>query len=272
MHLTGARLLLAAMRRTIDAVMVDLSGTIHIENQAICGAQEALERLKRAKVKVKFVTNTTKESLNRLHERLCSLGFDLSKDDIFTSLTAARRLVERRRLRPRLFLEEVALEDFQGIDCNDPNAVVVGLAPTKFNYADMNDAFRLVLNGASLIAINKARYYKTSTGLNLGAGPFVAALEYATDGTIAEIVGKPSESFFQEALRELGCQAQHTVMIGDDVRDDVKGAMDAGMMGILVKTGKYRPGDESKIDPAAPTLVCNDFPEAVDRILQLRQT
>jgi ribonucleotide monophosphatase NagD (HAD superfamily) len=31
-------------------------------------------------------------------------------------------------------------------------------------------------------------------------------------------------------------------MIGDDVRDDVCGALNAGFNGILVKTGKYREG------------------------------
>ena len=29
-------------------------------------------------------------------------------------------------------------------------------------------------------------------------------------------------------------------MIGDDVESDVGGSMDAGLIGILVKTGKYR--------------------------------
>lgn len=42
------------------------------------------------------------------------------------------------------------------------------------------------------------------------------------------------------------------------------------MQGILVKTGKYRPNDENKIDPK-PTFVCADFPEAVDIIMKQLQ-
>ncbi|KAG7385411.1 Haloacid dehalogenase-like hydrolase domain-containing protein 2 [Phytophthora pseudosyringae] len=38
------------------------------------------------------------------------------------------------------------------------------------------------------------------------------------------------------------------VMIGDDVRQDVHGAMELGMHGVLVQTGKYRSGDAGKID------------------------
>lgn len=51
-----------------------------------------------------------------------------------------------------------------------------------------------------------------------------------------------------------------------DVRDDVCGAIKAGLLGVLVKTGKYRPGDESTVDPK-PSFVAENFAEAVDHII-----
>ena len=36
-------------------------------------------------------------------------------------------------------------------------------------------------------------------------------------------------------------------MIGDDWKDDVGGAHAAVLHGILVRTGKYQPGDEDKV-------------------------
>lgn len=51
-----------------------------------------------------------------------------------------------------------------------------------------------------------------------------------------------------------------------DVRDDIKGAQDIGMVGMLVQTGKYRDGDENKIDPP-PNYVCKSIIEAVETIL-----
>ncbi len=38
-------------------------------------------------------------------------------------------------------------------------------------------------------------------------------------------------------------------MIGDDVDSDVNGALAAGLRGILVRTGKYRTGDEARLTP-----------------------
>ncbi|KAL2099909.1 hypothetical protein ACEWY4_004303 [Coilia grayii] len=255
-----------ATRRALKAVLIDLSGTLHIEDAAVPGAQEALARLRSASVAVKFVTNTTKECKRNLLERLQKLNFDIQEQEIFTSLTAARNLLEQRKVRPLLLVEDSALEDFSGIETSDPNAVVIGLAPEHFNYQMLNKAFRLILDGAPLIAIHKARYYKRKDGLALGPGPFVTGLEYATD-TQATVVGKPEKTFFLEALRDLGCAPEEAVMIGDDARDDVGGAQNTGMRGILVQTGKYRAGDEGKISPA-PYLTCESFPQAVEHILQ----
>ena len=73
------------------------------------------------------------------------LGFDVSEDEIFTSLTAARRLVEAEKLNPMLLLEDSAKEDFEGLVTNNTsphNSVVVGLAPSCFDYTHLNQAFR----------------------------------------------------------------------------------------------------------------------------------
>ncbi|XP_075441952.1 haloacid dehalogenase-like hydrolase domain-containing protein 2 isoform X2 [Ascaphus truei] len=130
-----------AARRIVKAVLVDLSGTLHIEDTAIPGAQAALKRLRNAPVVIRFVTNTTKECKRSLLERLRKLSFDLNEDEIFTSLTAARNLVEQRNARPMLLVDDGALHDFEGIVTHNPNAVVIGLAPEHFNYQTMNKAF-----------------------------------------------------------------------------------------------------------------------------------
>ncbi|XP_062587395.1 haloacid dehalogenase-like hydrolase domain-containing protein 2 [Saccostrea cucullata] len=259
------------MERKIKTVLVDLSGTIHIENEEIAGSLDALKRqdlmteLRKSNLNIKFVTNTTKESQKLLLQRLRRIGFSIESSEIFTSLTAAVKLIKRKSLRPFLLVDDRALEDFEGIDTKSPNAVVVGLAPEKFEYGKLNQAFRLLIDGAALIAIHKARYYKTAAGLSLGPGPFVTGLEYAADCK-AEVVGKPERTFFLSAVEEFNCLPEECVMIGDDVRDDINGAQNCGMLGILVQTGKYRPEDEEKINPK-PYLTVKDFPEAVDKIL-----
>ena len=74
-----------------------------------------LSRLRDAGIEVKFVTNTSKESLRDIYERMTKLNFNIRKEEIFTSLTAARKLVDARKIRPFLVLAESAMEDFEGI-------------------------------------------------------------------------------------------------------------------------------------------------------------
>jgi ribonucleotide monophosphatase NagD (HAD superfamily) len=46
------------------------------------------------------------------------------------------------------------------------------------------------------------------------SGPFVTALEYATERT-AEIVGKPQPTFFLSSVEEFNCKPEECLMIGD---------------------------------------------------------
>jgi ribonucleotide monophosphatase NagD (HAD superfamily) len=101
--------------------------------------------------------------------------------------------------------------------------------------------------------------------MSLDAGPFVAALEYASRRE-ATVLGKPSPTFFNLAAEGLHCAPENVVMIGDDAEADVGGAMAAGLMGVLVQTGKYRPGQEADL-PERPTLVAKDLSAAVDLLL-----
>jgi HAD superfamily hydrolase (TIGR01458 family) len=101
----------------------------------------------------------------------------------------------------------------------------------------------MLLDGARLVAVQKNRYSQGEKGLELDAGAFVAALEYSA-GVVAEVVGKPTPAFFEAAARMLDRPAHELAMVGDDLRSDVGGAQRAGMHGVLVRTGKFRPGDE----------------------------
>lgn len=96
---------------------------------------------------MKFVTNTTKESNSFLHSRLTRLGFEIKKEEIFSSLAAARKLIVSRRLNPLLLIDPAAYEDFEDLvkEDEETDAVVVGLAPDKFHYDELNKAFRWLL-------------------------------------------------------------------------------------------------------------------------------
>ena len=67
------------------------------------------------------------------------------------------------------------------------------------------------------------RYFKKGSELALGTGAFVAGLEFSGDCK-AEVVGKPSKTFFDLAVARFdGIASEEILMVGDDIRDDVIG-------------------------------------------------
>ena len=267
-------------RPTFRAVLLDLSGTLHIDKNAIGGAVEAVQKLRDAGKKVRFLTNTSKQSSRSLLDQLIDFGFlDQSEsnhdESLITSVLATRNYLLKHNLRPYCIMEDTSDFTTAGIPLDPPhNAVVVGLAPNQTTYTSLNTAFQ-ILHGhpnRPLIAIHKGKYYRDAKHeLSLGPGPFVAGLEMALDRS-AVIMGKPSQEFFDSALWD-GISAAETVMIGDDALQDIQGAVDAGIgTCILVKTGKYQPGDAEKIQARDSTVaVCDSIVEAVKYLLGERK-
>ncbi|MCA1737638.1 MAG: HAD-IA family hydrolase, partial [Actinobacteria bacterium] len=64
----------------------------------------------------------------------------------------------------------------------------------------------------------------------------------------ATVMGKPESAFFEAALWDLGLEAGEVAMVGDDAESDVAGAQRAGLSGIQVRTGKYRPENVGEPD------------------------
>ncbi len=251
----------------VEALLLDLSGVIYVQDEAVPGAAETLEQLREAGFPIRLVTNTTMRPRRSILERLDRLGIEADPAELLTPATLARRRCEEAgHDSVALVVLDELREDLEGLEESEGgvDAVIVGDLGDRWDYQVLNRAFRRLMDGAALIALQKNRYWETAEGLSLDAGPFVAALEYAV-GREAEVVGKPSPAFFELALGDLGVSADRAAMVGDDVEADVGGALDAGIAGILVRTGKYREEDvrASGIEPTATVDSIADLPNLV---------
>jgi HAD superfamily hydrolase (TIGR01458 family) len=250
----------------IRGVLLDVGGVVAIGTKPIPGAVQAIKRLREQSLEVRFVTNITRQSHRDVVASLIGLGIAVSKEEVFTPSVAARAWLSRNSGIPYLLIHPDLREDFATFENGRPNTLVVGDAGTIFNYNTLNTAFRVLHGGGQFLALATNRVFRDSDGeLSLDAGAFVAALEYAS-GTHAIVLGKPSAAFFHAAVTSMGCQPAEAVMVGDDAEFDVAAAISAGLRGLLVRTGKYTPGDENKHVPS-PSKVVADISEAVDWVV-----
>jgi HAD superfamily hydrolase (TIGR01458 family) len=232
----------AYMRK--EGIMLDLDGTLYVANEPVAGARAAIEGLRASGFELRFVTNTTRMPRRAVVERMWALGFVAGEEEVFTPARAASRLIGGRSCLA--LVDESLHGDLGGARLTEdsPEVVLVGDLGEGFTYSRLDAAFRCLMEGAELVALQKNRYWQNAGGLSLDAGPFVAALEYAS-GLEAVVVGKPEESFFRIALEDMGLGAEEVAMVGDDAEADVAGAKRAGLSGIQVRTGKWRPGGDS---------------------------
>jgi len=248
----------------LRGLLIDIAGVLHVADVQVPGADFAIRRLRDKGLGLRFVTNTSRRCRRMLMDRLRTLRMPIEESEILTAPLAGRRWLERHGLRPHLLIHPALAPDFEGMDCQDPNAVFMGDAGEYFDYQSLNAAFRVLLQGAPLVAVARNRFFREADGLSIDMGAFVAGLEYAAD-TEAVIVGKPSPEFYRTAVDELGLAPADVLMVGDDVEADVLGAMDAGLQAALVRTGKYREGDERRLE-GTPAGVWDDLAQLVRNI------
>lgn len=223
-------------------LLVDLDGTLFVGDEPIPGAVEAIARLEERGIARRYLTNTTRRSRRNVAERLRAMGFTLEDDELFTAPVAAASWLRDHGIeRIALYLPSDTHEDFADftVDDESPEAVVVGDLGRGWSFDMLNRAFGQLTGGARLVALQRNRFWRTERGLELDAGPFVALLEYAAD-IEAMLVGKPSEQFFDLAVRAMDLPRRDVIVIGDDIETDIGGAHTLGLRGVLVRTGKYR--------------------------------
>jgi phospholysine phosphohistidine inorganic pyrophosphate phosphatase len=251
------------------AILFDLDGVVYNAEEPLEGAAGTISWAQSRGIPHLFVTNTSSRGRRALVEKLQRFGIRTDTSRILTPLSAAAQWLKNQAAEPvALFVKPEAFEEFGGLECLPDNAetgaryIVVGDLSETWDFAGLNRAFRLLHSdpGSRLVALGMTRYWHAADGLRLDVAPFIAALECAT-GRKAVVFGKPEASFYRAAAEQLQLPAEEIVMIGDGIDTDVAGAQNAGMKGVLVRTGKFHPSDlEGLIRPDAVLDSIRDIP------------
>ncbi|HLL49863.1 MAG TPA: HAD-IIA family hydrolase [Thermomicrobiales bacterium] len=235
-----------------------MDGVLHVDSQPVPGAAELLMELAAREVPFRLLTNMTTASRSTLATRLCGMGLPISEELLITAPVATAAFIRRRYPGVGCYLlaKGDVVDDFRAAGVpvvgpdGAPNAgvVIVGGAEDELTYARLNHAYRLLLNGAKLVAMHRNTAWRTAEGMSLDSGPFVTALAAAA-GVRATVVGKPAAAFFRQAIRAIGLPPPELAMVGDDAHNDLVPAMRLGLTGVLVRTGKpVGPVEEAHAD------------------------
>jgi HAD superfamily hydrolase (TIGR01458 family) len=250
------------------AILLDVDGVLHVSDEPLPGAADAVRRLRDAGHRLRFVSNSTTKSCSHLAQHLRGMGFELGDDELQTTGGVAARMLAGKRVLA--ITMPGILDDLAGLELIGMNAdaVLVGGADEGeetgriFSYLNLNRAFLELEAGAELYCLHKNRWWQTSDGPRLDAGAFVAGLEYAAE-TEATVLGKPSAAFFGAALEALDADPELAWIVGDDLDGDIVGGQKHGMRTVLVRTGKFRP-DEVEASGVLPDGIVSSIAQLPD--------
>lgn len=250
--------------RRCTAFMLDMDGTIYVDERPVDGAVAFVHALQRRGIPHLFLTNNSAARAEDYRARLGRLGIAAREGQVMTSGDATiEYLLAGTPHRSAYVLGTPALEaDFRAagiaLDADDPDCVVVGFDRT-LTFAKLERACRLLFAGKPYYATHPDRTCITKDGLIPDIAAIIAACEAVT-GRAPKIIGKPRPEIVQMALRRLGADATVTAMIGDQLDTDMTMAQDAGLVPVLVLSGETTP-EKLAAWPRRPSLVARDLAE-----------
>jgi NagD protein len=244
-----------------------MDGVIYRGSTMIPGAAEFIQQLQRAGTPYLFLTNNSERSPKDLVAKFNHYGLKVSWKDFYTAAHCTADFLVRQQPTCSAFVIGeggliVALQE-AGIafDSIKPDFVVVGEGRV-LSFELMEKAMRLLEKGSRLVATNPDTWCPTDNGPRPGTGALVALLESATNRK-AYCLGKPNPFMFVRARKRLGLRTDETVMIGDTMETDIRGAVELGIPAYLVLTGSTRREDVGNF-PYQPTGILNSIADLLE--------
>ena len=252
--------------------LLDMDGTIYLDNDLFDGTLDFLFEVKRKGGKYLFVTNNSSKSSDAYVKKLRGIGIEASEEDLLTS-TDATILYIKNKFEGRKFYS-MGTKSFNkqlvesGIpiteDAEDDVFGVIISNDTELTFKKLDDVSRLLTRDVEYIATNPDWVCPTSYGYVPDCGSFADILRRAT-GKMPTFIGKPKPEMLLLAMEKFGYSKAETVMVGDRVYTDIASGYNAGVDTVFVLSGEGTREDAENSD-TKPTYILNNVRELYEII------
>lgn len=249
----------------IRCFLLDMDGTIYLDNLLLPGAAEFIQTLRQQKKRFLFLTNNSSRDKQSYVDKLRSFGIAVGGEQVLTSGEATAGYLAEIHPGAKLFLlatpalaKEFRQHGFQLVAKSEaPDYVVVGF-DTTLTYQKLWDACDLIRAGVAYVATHPDFNCPLAGGKYMpDAGAIIAFIEGAT-GRRPKIIGKPHPEMAAAALAQCGAIAAEVAVVGDRLYTDIALAEAAGLSSILVLSGETKAEDLPggyKLDYVFPSVL-----------------
>ena len=236
----------------IRLYLLDMDGTIYLDDQLFEGVIPFLEHIKAIGGRYLFLTNNSSKSVDKYIEKLASLGIGATEEDFFNSTDATVRYLKGKNYQKiyafgtTSFKEQLAKNGLpitdrreEGIDC-----LCMGF-DTELTFQKLEDACILLGQGVDYVATNPDWVCPTWYGSVPDCGS-VSEMLYNATKRRPLFVGKPKPEMALLAMEKTGFAPSETAIVGDRLYTDIACGVNAGITSIFVLSGEGTMEDVEK--------------------------
>ena len=248
----------------IEAVFLDLDGTLYLGSELIDGALDFLVRLEERGIQRFFLSNNSSRSVTQYVEKLQGMGMPASPGDVLLSTHDLLAWLSTNGITETYLVGtsgmQGMLED-AGIstDSGEPEYVVLGY-DTEITYEKLSTASVHLHRGVPMVASHPDMVCPSPEGGLPDTGAYMELFEATTGIRPEHVCGKPNAGMILHKVDEIGLRPEQCAMIGDRLYTDMEMAQRAGVQGILVLSGEATIED-LQTAPQTPSLVVGSVDE-----------
>lgn len=242
----------------VDGCLVRTSKAGGAGGEAIAGAAELLEWLRRHDKRFVVCTNASQRPVRTYAAHLREIGLDVADDEMMTAATAAADYIAITHPGARvLVVGDVGLTEAiaeRGLTlapshAADADVVVVGAADS-FGSANLNGACLSIADrGAPLYVSVDTPWFHGGVKRSVASSSAIAAAIGWVTGIKAQVCGKPSQALGTVLRARLGGEGKRLVVVGDMASIEVQLAHQMGALGALVMSGGTSVSDLPGLPP-----------------------
>lgn len=252
----------------IQAVFLDLDGTIYLGGELIPGAKAFLQRCNEQGVQRFFLSNNSSKSVAQYLTKLHALGLEATEADVLLSTHDLLAWLAEHNITQTWTVGTDGMQAMmheQGIATNSetPQYVVLGY-DTELTYEKIAVASEHLHAGVPMVASHPDMVCPSPKGGLPDVGAYLAMFKATTGVDPVHITGKPNAGMILHKIRDLGLNPETCAMVGDRLYTDMAMATRAGVVGVLVLSGEATMDDVNALDNDAeqrPTVIVNSVDE-----------
>ncbi len=256
-----------ARLENVDAVFLDLDGTIYLGGELIEGALDFLARCDEKGVRRFFLSNNSSRSVSQYLTKLEKMGIPATEDDVLLSTHDLLSWLAKNGVTRTWAIATTGMCEMMeaaGISTRDenPQYVVLGY-DTEIDYEKISVGSIHMHRGVPLVASHPDMVCPSPDGGLPDVGAYLAMLKVTTGKDPEHITGKPNPGMILHRIEDLGLDPARCAMVGDRLYTDMEMAIRAGCVSVLVLSGEATLGDLEESGKSVDVVV-----DSVDSLLR----